>query len=138
MSEWEGIDYLGTRLGHDPVAKWPTNEARYEKVLQRVRNICRSKLTVTQKVQAIQTFAIPTLDYLLQTGNLLDDTMTKIDDITQCIINDTLEGPVDSPSLLHAAWEDGGMGIRRLETRRGSFMLKTIILLLTNRDQQLK
>ena len=121
------IEYLGC-----PIAV--TKEAKMEHARERildagglVNRVRMSQLTVTQTLDSIKQFIIPRLDYELANGICPKKDLQSLDRIIRCAIQDLVGHQSMPTEFFYTAWKDGGLGLPKLDERRGILQIRTFV-----------
>ena len=129
--------YLGTPIAARKVAKLQNSTDYFLKFQEKALKIFESDLLEVQKLHAIRTFLIPTLDFALLNGQLKIKHLNKLDGLIGKAINDMIGGAVPNP-VKHASWKDGGLSIPSLTEKSDTGRVKSLIWMITNKDNLIK
>ena len=131
------IKYLGTPVAARKITKLKSSEAYCNKFKVKALKIFNSDLRITQKIHAIKTFVFPTLDFILENGQLKIKDIEGLDHFVAKNINIMFQGNVPT-ALKHASWKDGGLSIPSLRDKTETCRIKALIRMLTNKDDRIK
>ena len=92
---------------------------------------------MSQKIHAIKTFALPTLDYALTEGKVKVSTMKRIDKKVREAIKKHIKSNLPN-EVFYTHWKDGGLSLQPLEERMYTLRMKTFIALLNSQSTKTK
>lgn len=127
------IRYLGVAIGARKSARQSISRMIKEEFIMKLNKIMSSCLSITQKIHAIKTFLIPTLDFHMLNGQL---KMKDIDSIDKCIRGkiDDIVGARLPIEVFHASWRDGGLSIPSIRDKYDVLLIKSSLHMMLSRD----
>lgn len=131
------IKYLGSPIAARKVSKIKSSSEIIQKFQDKVQKVFDSNLLEVQKLHALRTFLIPTLDFALINGQLKAKHLTKMDSLIGSHINKMIGGAVPN-AVKHGSWKDGGLSIPSLTEKAHTGKVKSLIWMLTNKDALIK
>jgi hypothetical protein len=105
----QSIKYLGTAVTARKTVKLKIAEAKCAEMEARLQKIMSSHLLTVQKIDAVKTFLLPSIDFMLLNGEVGKTQLKKLDKKIRGAIDQELKVrglPVDCH---HASWRDGGL-----------------------------
>lgn len=129
----DSIKYLGTPVAARKISKLKTSSEYCNKFKQSALQIFNSDLLIVQKIHAIKTFVFPTIDFILENGQLKVKDIEKLDSFIAANINKLFSGNIPT-AVKHASWKDGGLSIPKLRDKAESARVKSLTRMLTNND----
>ena len=97
------VNYLGAPITARKIIKLKTANDIFQELKLKLSKIIESKLLITQKINAIQTFLIPKLEFKFINSQLSIKALTRMDQNIRQAIN-TLIGAKLPISFFHAKW----------------------------------
>jgi hypothetical protein len=119
----ESLKYLGTAVAARRTVKLQAVEAKLTEMKIRLMKIMESPLLIVQKIDAVRTFLLPTLECMMLNGDVGKKQVSKMDGFIQGRIDEALKVrgfPVEGH---HASWRDGGLSYPSLVDRRKVLMI---------------
>jgi hypothetical protein len=132
ISLYETIKYLGVPIGENKFAKFKFAEDNFATMEKLMHRILDSGLKVTQIINAIKTFILPKLDYLIYNTVIRIGDLQKMDKLVRKFIKESIGGPPLSKGVYYSSWKDGGFGVPNLETRYSICKIVNLLQLLNN------
>jgi hypothetical protein len=134
----QSLKYLGTAISARRKVRLEAAPAKYPEMGIRLQKIVASRLLTIQKTNAIKTFLLPTLHFVLLNGDVgkkqLKKTGAKIRAQVDALLN--VHGlPVECH---HASWMDGGLGYPSLVNRREVLMVRSFTQMMTSNDEKVR
>ena len=86
------------------------------KYTEKALKVFNSDHLITQKVYAIKTFLISSLDFVLSNGQMKIKHIDKLDSLISASINKLVGGNVPL-SVKHGSWKDSGLSIPSLREK---------------------
>ena len=123
----DNIRYLGTDVTTASSIRINGTEHVINEMETLIDKIGDSVLSLSQKVYAVRTFAIPRLDYLLTNGRVSLNKMNSIDMRIRSIINKHVKGVHLPKNIFYTHWKDGGFSLQSLHDRTLALRIKTFM-----------
>ena len=133
----DSIRYLGTPIAARKVAKLKSSADLITKFQSKAMQIFNSDLLIVQKIHAFKTFLIPSLDFILQNGQMKVKHIEKVDDIIGSLVNKMIGGALPN-AIKHASWKDGGLSIPSIKEKSETGKIKSFLRMLLNKDDLIK
>jgi hypothetical protein len=76
----ESLKYLGTAVGARRTIKLEAAGAKLSEMRVRLYKIMESQLLTVQKIDAVRTFLLPTLDFMFLNGDVGEKQLKKMDE----------------------------------------------------------
>ena len=133
----EGITYLGTTTATTNRIREHGSDEAIREVINLINNISASPLTISQKIHAIKTFAIPKLDYVLTDGKVQLKKMEEIDTLIRKCIRSHINANIPS-EIFYCHWKDGGFSLTPLHERAYMLRIKTFMSLFNSPNEKTK
>ena len=127
------IKYLGSPVAARKIVKLNSSEEFCNKFKVKALRIFESDLCIVQKLHAIKTFVFPTIDFILENGQLKIKDVTELDHFIAKHINILFQGNIPT-AVKHASWKDGGLSIPSLRDKMETARIKSFIRMITNKD----
>jgi hypothetical protein len=128
----QSLKYLGT-----PVAA--RRKVKLEAVTEmkiRLKKIMESPLLPVQKIDAVKTFILPTLDFMMLNGDVGVKQLTKMDKHIRGLIDATLRVKGLPIECHHASWR--GLSYPSLVDRRKVLMIRSLTQILLSKDEKVR
>ena len=129
----DNIRYLGTDVSTAETIRVKGTEHCIKSVETLIDKIDNSVLSLSQKIYAIRTFAIPKLDYLLTNGRVSLNKMNSIDMRIRSLINKHVKGVHLPKNIFYTHWKDGGFSLQSLHKRTLALRVKTFMTLFNSK-----
>lgn len=133
----DSIRYLGSPIAARKISKVQNSTEIFLKFQEKAIKIFNSELLEVQKLHALRTFLIPTLDFSLLNGQLKAKHLSKLDGLIGKLINNMIGGAVPN-AVKHGSWKDGGLSIPSLVEKADTGKIKSLIWMITNKDEHIK
>ena len=133
----DSIRYLGTPVSARKCAKLKTSADYFVKAKNKIEKIIQSDLMIVQKIHAIKTFVIPSLDFILDNGQMKLAHINKLDQFISGQINKIVGANIPR-AVKHASWKDGGLSIPSLREKANVGRVKALIRMITNSDMNIR
>ena len=124
----ESITYLGTTTAATNRVREHGADDVTNEVTNLIHKIDLSPLSLTQKVHALKTFALPKLDFVLTEGKVQLGKMKELDTMIRKVIRNHLNSNIPS-EVFYTHWKDGGFGITPLHERARILRIKSFFAL---------
>ena len=131
------VRYLGAPIAARKVVKLKFASKLIANFKTKIKKITDSSLLIVQKLHAIKTFIMPTLDFAMLNGQLKCKDLDDLDHFVGNEINKLIGGSLPN-SIKHSSWRDGGLSIPCLKEKAEIAKLKSLIWLITNKDADIR
>jgi hypothetical protein len=127
--------YLGIPIGgHKHYRCLPTRET-LTVMREQLEKIFRSPLLLPQKIDALQRFVLPKVDYLLQSGDISKSQLDEFDAHVRGTVQKWIGGKGIPRPIFHMSWKDGGLSLPTVEGRLNTMVIRTVVQLLQTQDK---
>ena len=133
----DSIKYLGTPVAARKVSKLKSSIDYFTKFKEKLLKVFDSKLLLVQKVHAVKTFLIPSLDFILENGQLKFTHVRKLDELISGLINKEVKAVIPV-AVKHGSWKDGGLSIPCIREKAEVARVKALIKMITNEDASIR
>lgn len=133
----ESVRYLGVPVAVRKLTKLKSSSDYLMKFTEKALKVFNSDLLITQKVHAIKTFLIPSLDFVLSNGQMKIKHIDKLDSFISASINKLVGGNVPL-SVKHGSWKDGGLSVPSLREKCETCRVKSLLRLITHKDCEIR
>jgi hypothetical protein len=132
------LKYLGTPVAARRKIKLEAVESKLSEMRVRLKKIMESQLLTVQKIDAVKTFLLPTLDFMMLNGDVGETQLKKMDQHIRVSIDEVLRVRGLPVECHHASWRDGGLSYPSLEDRRRVLMIRSFTQMMLSRDDKIK
>jgi 3-dehydroquinate dehydratase len=134
----ESLKYLGTAVSARRTVKLEAVEAKLTEMKVRLQKIMESPLLIVQKIDAVKTFVLPTLDFMMLNGDVGEKQLAKMDSHIRGKIDEALKVRGLPVECHHASWRDGGLSYPSLVDRRKVLMIRSFTQMMLSRDESVR
>jgi hypothetical protein len=134
----QSMKYLGTAVAARRSVKLESIRAKLAEARLLVKRIVKSKLLTVQKIDAIKTFVIPSLDFALLNGDVGLKDLRELDAYIRGAIDELLTIPGLPVDVHHASWRDGGLSYPSLVDRQEVLKVRSFTQMLTSNDAKIR
>jgi hypothetical protein len=113
----ESMRYLGAPISARRTVKLKTVRFKLKEMEILLEKIMASPLLTVQKIDAVKTFLLPSIDFLLLNGDAGITDLLKMDKKIRAKINQDLKIKALPIECHHASWRDGGLSYPSLVDR---------------------
>jgi hypothetical protein len=129
--------YLGTTIAFDK-----EDEAKHRKhilasMTEKIEAIGRSYMNITQKLQAINAFELPRIDFRMMCGGVYQSDLRRFDSWMRGEIMRWLKIPGIATAVFLMGWRDGRFTLPSLEDRQYTMIIRTILDMMSTTDKEL-
>jgi hypothetical protein len=103
-----------------------------------VRRKVRLELLTVQKINAVKTFLLPTLDFMMLNGDVGKKQLKKMDAKIRAQVDALLNVRGLPVECHHASWRDGGLGYPSLVDRREVLMVRSFTQMMRSKDEKVR
>jgi hypothetical protein len=118
--------------------KLEATEAKLTEMKIRLKKIMDSQLLIVQKIDAMKTFVLPMLDFIMLNGDIGEMALMKMDKYIRGRVDELLKVRGLPIECHHASWKDGGLSYPSLIDRRRVLMIKSFTQMVTSKDEKVK
>jgi hypothetical protein len=134
----QSMRYLGTAVAARRTVKLESVRGKIIEMKERLKRIMGSKLAVIQKIDAIKTFLLPSMDFIMLNGEAGREDLRKMDQKIRGAVNQLLNLPGLPKDFHHASWRDGGLSYPSLVDRQEVLVIRSLSQMLTSQDGQIR
>jgi hypothetical protein len=134
----ESLKYLGTAVAARRTVKLEAIEAKLEEMKIKLQKIEGSKLLAVQKIDAIKTFVLPSIDFILLNGDARRKDLKNMDMKIRGTVDRILKIRGLPIECHHASWRDGGLSYPSLLDRQDVLMIRSFTQMMLSRDEQIR
>jgi hypothetical protein len=134
----QSLKYLGTAVAPRRTVKLEATEAKLTEMKIRLRKIMESPLLVVQKIDAMKTFVLPMLDFMMLNGDVGEKQLMKMDKFIRGRVDELLKVRGLPIECHHASWRDGGLSYPSLIDRKRVLMVRSFTQMMTSKDEKVK
>jgi hypothetical protein len=134
----QSLKYLGTAVAARRTVKLGTVEAKLTEMKMRLQKILESPLLIVQKIDALKTFVLPTLDFMMLNGDVVEKQLRKMDQHIRRSVDEMLRVRGLPIECHHASWRDGGLSYPSLVDRRKTLMIRSFAQMMLSRDKKIR
>jgi hypothetical protein len=113
-------------------------EAKLTEMRIRLKKIMESPLLIVQKIDAVKTFLLPTLDFMMLNGDVGESQLSAMDSHIRGRIDEALKVRGLPVECHHASWRDGGFSYPSLIDRRKVLMVRSFGQMMLSRDEKIR
>jgi hypothetical protein len=130
------LQYLGTAIAARKSVKLEAVETKLTEMRVRLEKIMESPLLVVQKIDAVKTFLLPSLDFMLLNGDVREKQLENMDKRIRASISKALKVRTLPVKCDHASWRDGGMSDPSLVDRRRVLIIRSFGQMILSKDNK--
>jgi hypothetical protein len=134
----QSLKYLGTPVTARRKMELKGVEAKLTEIKIRMKKIMESPLLTVQKIDAVKTFVLPTLDFTMLNGDVGVRQLTKMDKHIRGLIDTMLKVKGLPIECHHASWRDGGLSYPSLVDPRKVLMIRSLTHMLLSKGEQVR
>jgi hypothetical protein len=97
-----------------------------------------SPLLIVQKIDTLEMFLLPTLDFMMLNGDVGEKQLKKMDQRIRDSINRLLKTRGLPVECHHASWRDGGLSYPSLVDRRKVLMIRSFTQMMLSKDEKIR
>jgi hypothetical protein len=131
----QSLKYLGTPVTARKTVKLEAIETKLTEMKIRLKKIAESPLLIVQKIDAMKTFVLPTLDFMMLNGDVGEKQVTEMDKYIRGRVDEMLKVRSLPVECHHASWRDGGLSYPSLVDRRRVLMIRSFTQMMMSRDE---
>jgi hypothetical protein len=134
----QSLKYLGTAVAARRTVKLQAVETKLTEMRVRLRKIMESPLLIVQKVDAVKTFLLPMIDFVLLNGDVGESQLVRMDQNIRAAVDRALKVHGLPVECHHASWRDGGLSYPSLVDRRRVLMVRSFAQMTLSRDARVR
>jgi hypothetical protein len=134
----QSLKYLGTAVAARRTVKLQTVEGKVTEIEKRLQSIISSKLLIVQKIDAIKTFLLPSLDCYMLNGEIERGRLTKLDQKIRGEINKEMKIRGLPVECHHSSWRDGGLSYPSRYDRSEVLTIRSFTQMVLSQDDQVR
>ena len=134
----QSMKYLGTAVAARRRPKLEAVDAKLTEMRIRCKKIMESPLLIVQKIDAVKTFVLPMIDFLMLNGDVGESQLNKMDKHIRGAIDEALRVRGLPVECHHASWRDGGLSYPSLTDRRKLLMIRSFTQMMLSRDKKVQ
>jgi hypothetical protein len=104
----QSLKYLGTAIAPRRTVKLEAAEAKLTETKIRLKKIMESPLLIGQKIEAMKTFVLPMLDFMMLNGDIGEKVLMNMDKHIRGRVDELLKVRGLPVECHHASWKDEG------------------------------
>jgi hypothetical protein len=130
--------YLGTAIAPRRTVTLEATEAKLTEMKIRLKKIIESPVLIVQKIDAMKTFVLPMLDFMILKGDIGEAVLMKMDKHIRGRVDELLKVKGHPVECHHASWRDGGLSYPSLVERRRILMIRSFTQIMTSKDEKMR
>jgi hypothetical protein len=134
----ESLKYLGTTVAARRTVKLETAKTKLTEMRVRLAKIIDSPLLTVQKIDAIKTFLLPMLDFMMLNGDVGVKQLRDMDQNIRGAVDRALKVKGLPVECHHASWKDGGLSYPSLLDRREVLLVRSLTQMMLSRDERVR
>jgi hypothetical protein len=131
----QALKYLETPVTTRKTVKLEAIETKLTEMKIRLKKIVESLLLIVQKIDAMKTFVLPTLDFMMLNGDVSEKQVIEMDKYIRERVNEMLKVRGLPIECHHASWRDGGQSYSSLVDCRQVLMIRSFTQMMISRDE---
>jgi hypothetical protein len=129
--------YLGTTIGFNKEDEAKHGKHIIDSMEENILAIGRSRLNLTQKLHAIETFELPRIDFRMMNGDIYRPDLRAFDSWLRGQIMSWLRIPGIATEVFLMSWRDAGFTLPSLEERQYTMVIRTLLDVMATADVDL-
>jgi hypothetical protein len=134
----ESLKYLGTTVAARRTVKLEAVKTKLTEMRTRLAKIIDSPLLAVQKIDAIRTFLLPMLDFMLLNGDVGVKQLRELDQNIRGAVDRALKVTGLPIECDHASWKDGGLSYPSLLDRREVLLVRSLSQMMLSKDERIR
>jgi hypothetical protein len=134
----ESMKYLGTAVAVRRTVKIAAVDTKLTEMKVRLQKIMDSPLLTVRKIDALKTFVLPMIDFMMLNGDVGVKQLTVMDKCIRGKVDKALKVRGLPVECHHASWRDGGLSYPSLVDRRQVLLIRSFSQMLLSRDEKIK
>jgi hypothetical protein len=134
----QSLKYLGTPVTARKTVKLQAVNQKIAEVEILLEKIMKSALLTVQKIDAVKTFLLPSMDFMMLNGEVGKAQLTKMDQKIRGAINEQLKIRGLPVECHHMSWRDGGLSYPSLVDRSSVLTLRSFAQMVLSQDRDIQ
>jgi hypothetical protein len=134
----QSVKYLGVAVASRRNTKQQTTNTKLAEMRQLLEKIMSSHLLTVQKIDAVKTFLLPSIDYQLLNGELSRAKVRELDKAIRAAVSRQLKIRGLPVECHHASWRDGGLSYPSLESRDNVLKIRAFAQMMISTDEKVR
>jgi hypothetical protein len=134
----QSLKYLGTAVAPRRTVKLEAAKTKITEMKIRLKKIIESPLLIVQKIDAMKTFVLPMIDFMMLNGDVGEKLLMTTDKYIRGKVDELLKVRGLPVECHHASWRDGGLSYPSLVDRRRVLMIRSYAQMMTSKDEKVK
>ena len=134
----ESITYLGAPISGNKSTRIKFASPEMSEAMNKVKLLFKSQLTITQKLQALKSFILPKLDYLLANGQVGQEQTQTLDSFIRGRIMAELNANNIPKDFIHMESKRGGLGVQETTERAQTLTLASFIKQVLSKQEHVR
>jgi hypothetical protein len=134
----QSVKYLGTPVTARKTVKLQAVSEKITEIEIMLQKIMKSPLLTVQKIDAVKTFLLPSLDFMLLNGEVGKVQLMKLDQKIRGEINAQLKIRGFPIECHHMSWKDGGLSYPSLVDRSQVLTLRSFAQMVLSQDMDIR
>jgi hypothetical protein len=134
----QSLKYLGTAVAARRTVKLEAVEAKLTEMRARLKKMIEAPLLIVQKIDAVKTFLLPMLDFMMLNGDVGESQLKNMDKHIRGAIDEVLKVRGLPVERHYAPWRDGGLSYPSLVDRRKVLMIRSFTQMMLSRDEKVR
>jgi hypothetical protein len=134
----QSVKYLGTPVAARRNTKLKSSQEVIQQMVQLHSKIINSRLLIVQKIDAVKTFVLPKLDFLMMNGEVSTKLLTILDQSMRGSINSLLKIRGLPIECHYASWRDGGLSYPCEVDRSNVLAIRSLTQMVLSEDLRIR
>ena len=133
----EAIKYLGAPITGRKSTKFAQSDTLIEDARNKTKLVFNSQLSLSQKVHAVKSYILPTLDYILTNSSCKVSSLARLDSFIRGMIMKGAETQRIPKEFAHIPSRNGGLGIPNLQKKGDMMKIENYISSLLSNNKKI-
>jgi hypothetical protein len=138
LSLEDSMRYLGAPIAARRTVKLKTGRTLVIEAKRMVDKIMASPLKIVQKISAIKTKVLPSMDFMLMNGEIGTKDLTVMDKMIRGKLMDQMKIRGMPVECVHGSWKDGGLSLPALVDRKNVLIVRSLIQMMMSNDKPIR
>ena len=134
----ELIGYLGAPISGRKASRMKFAAAEIEDIKSKIKLVFKSQLTLIQKIEAVRTFILPRLDYILMNGQVAKADLEGIDSLVRGNILKDVGARNIPREVFHLDTDHGGLSVEETAIRAETIKVSQFIRLCLSKQKHIR
>jgi hypothetical protein len=134
----QSLKYLGSPITARRTVKLQAVQSKILEVEILLEKIMKSPLLTVQKIDAVKTFLIPSLDFMMLTGEIGRKQLTRLDKKIRASMDRELKVRGLPVECHHMSWRDGGLSYPSLKDRQDVLTIRSFAQMVLSKDSKVR